>query len=179
MADQTMQGTSIEDIEMGNVKNEADSELMRQIMADIDAGEESATPEMPAQPPSYAPMPMQQMPPMRPNMQGPMPQYMQPQMQIREYDMFEAQEESRQPKQPKYRPVQATKRNPWSQVWETVREPLVVGLIICFLLFPKFHTLGSTYAPWAYSVGGQVSWLGLLVCSVVGAGLWAVYKIFA
>ena len=176
MADQGMQGTPIEDIEMGNVKNEADSELMRQILADMNAAEPvQEAPEMP-------PMQQPQQQPQRQSMhQQPMPSFAQPRfdepfMQIQEYDEYETPEP---PKKPKYKPAPVIKKNGWSQVFETLREPLIVGLLVAVLLFPKLHTLGSNYIPWAYSVGGQVSWIGLLGFSVLGAGTWALYKFFA
>lgn len=180
MADQGMQGTPIEDIEMGNVKNEADSELMRQILAEMNAAEPvPETPEMPQQPqqmPMYQQMPqMPQMP--QQQMQRPYaPVFEEPNMQVHEYDEYETHQP---PKKPKYKPAPAIKKNGWSQMFETLREPLLVGLLIAVLLFPKLHTLGSNYIPWAYSVGGQVSWLGLLGFSVLGAGTWALYKFFA
>ncbi len=172
MSEQQMQGTSIEDIEMGNVKNEADSELMRQILTDMNVVEEAKA--SPSQIPEYQQLP----PPSSQPMPPPVFQQQQffpnqhPRMMISEY-------EDEQPT-PRYKTIKPViKQNKWSELFETLKEPLFVGLLVAVLLFPKLHTLGSKYAPWAYTVGGQVGWTGLFLCSIVATGVWGLYKFFA
>lgn len=172
MAEQPVQGTSIEDIEMGNVKNEADSEAMRQILADMNATEEA-----PSRVTSQPIPEITRAPPMRQSFQdiprmNITPMYHPP-------EQYEDEVSYEEPKTPKYKTVLTPSKNAWVQLFDIVREPILIGLIICILMFPKLHTLGSKYAGWAYSVGGQVSWLGMLVYSLCGAGIWALYKFFA
>lgn len=180
-----MQGTSIEDIEMGNVKNEADSEAMRQILTDMNVTDESTNRQqpqmqmqmpMPMASPEYstnmASMPQQ---PQMTRQRQPFSQHYPPRMQIHEYDE-EPEEPTSTPKYKKVKPIM--KKNKWSELFETLKEPLFIGILVTLLLIPKVHTVGSKYAPWAYTIGGQLGWIGIAICAVLAMSVWSVYKFF-
>lgn len=181
MNSEEFQGTSIEDIEMGNVKNEADSERMRQILADMNSTGDSHSssggnggaaggghspdefqPKRPQPPPVY-----QQMPQFVPS---PM---MQPRMSVFETDGTPHVTE------PTYTPIvktTASRKNQWSSAIDMIQEPLMVAVIFLLLSLPKFHTWASERVSWAYAVGGQFSWYGLLVLSIVAGILFGAMK---
>ncbi len=171
MSDGQVQGTSIEDIEMGNIKNEADSEAMRQILSEMNVVE-TAEPSQPRM--SHVP-PQPPIPDYR-TMQPPPQMHYAPRMHIQEYDQEYEQEPPPAPKYKQIKPI--IRKNKWSELFDSVKEPLLVGLLVIVILFPKLHTLGSKYAPWAYTVGGQVGWVGLLFCFIFATGIWGIYKFF-
>jgi hypothetical protein len=175
MSDGQVQGTSIEDIEMGNIKNEADSEAMRQILSEMNVVEtaERQQPGISHTPPAPEYRAMQ---PPQPQFAPQFAQQYAPRMQIQEYDQEYEQEPAPAPKYKQIKPIM--KKNKWSELFDSVKEPLLVGLLVIVILFPKLHTLGSKYAPWAYTVGGQVGWVGLLFCFLFATGVWAIYKFF-
>lgn len=170
------QGTPLEDIEMGNVKNEADAATMRELMADIDGVDGGASgefptggrEEFPTQPPRMQ-MPMQPMAPMMPP-----PQMHHPQMYAQHQEYEEEEEEPR----PKYKVAAASapKKNTWSTAIEMIREPLIVGILIFVLSLPSLHTFVGRHASWAYKVGGQLSWTGLSLTALVGALAFGIYR---
>jgi hypothetical protein len=175
------QGTSLEDIEMGQVKNEADAATMREILALADmhtGGEESnefptgGREEFPTQqPPPRMPMPSA---PMAPPMMQQYPQMHPQQMYEQSYDEEEEQQ------RPKYKvaTVQsaAPKKNTWSVVVDTIRDPLIVGVLVFVLSLPSLHTFVGRHASWAYKVGGQLSWVGLSLTALVGAITFGIYR---
>jgi hypothetical protein len=175
------QGTPLEDIEMGNVKNEADAATMRELMADIDGGADQngefptgGREEFPTQVPQTR-MPMPSMPAMMP-MRGVNVPPMQPHPSQQLYGQEEYEEEE-QPR-PKYK-VSAPavpKRNIWSSAIETIRDPLIVGILIFVLSLPSLHTFVGRHASWAYKVGGQLSWVGLGITALVGALAFGLYR---
>jgi hypothetical protein len=168
------QGTSLEDIEMGDVKNAADSVRMREILADMNADDVPDSRGGAAQENVIPPAPrmqqrMQPMPPMR------------PQIQYEEMDYQQQQYE--EPRQPRYRPVETEqpaatpKKNVWSTAIEYVRDPMVVALLVLVLSLPAIHTFVGKYASWAYKVSGQLSWIGLSVFALVGGLLFGLYRV--
>ncbi len=159
---------------MGDVKNEADTARMREILADIDSsggggGGMGGAPESRGPPPPMDPREVgipQRMQPMPPMMQ--MPMHMGP-------PMMQYEEEQH----PKYKPVAVAappKKNTWSVVFEMIRDPIFVALLIFGLSLPALHTLVGKHAAWAYKVSGQLSWAGLAVFSIVGALVFALYR---
>ena len=97
------------------------------------------------------------------------PQYMpQPQMPPPQY-MRAMEEEAEEP-------VEA-KKNIWSTVAEQIRDPILVICIFFLLSLPVFHTLLGQYATWAFAVGGQLSYAGLAVLSLLSGLLFAAIRL--
>ena len=177
------EGTSLEDIETGNVTYSADTAVMNAILSDMNAVEEAQPP--PPQMPQYQPEPPAQMPPPPPiftQMQEPV--YMQPhmpqmpQMQAQHYQepnmsLYEPVEE---PQAPTHLPPSPLKRNAWSQIFDDIREPLIVGLLVTVFSLPALHTWLSKRLTWAYKVGGSLSWIGFFLQFALVAGIFATYR---
>lgn len=155
-------GTPLEDIENDNIANQADAARMKEILQDIDSpSNQSQTPPMGSLPNMAQVGPMRQIPVQMapPMMYNPNP----PTLQKPQYIPVDEEERPR-------------KRNMWFTVLERIQDPIVVGLFICLLSLPALHTQLAKYASWGYSVGGQLSWLGLGALSLVGAVLFALYQ---
>lgn len=150
-------GTSLEDLETGNVSEQADAARMAEILNDINApSTQPMMPPMGSMPGMPQAGPMRQMPPMAP-MYNPNP----PTVQYVPID-----EEVPKKK----------KGNIWSSVLEHIQDPLIVAVLIFALSFPALHTQFAKYASWAYGVGGQLSWLGLVAISFLGAVVFGLYR---
>jgi len=140
-------GTPIDLIESGaSVDNAADAERMAQLMRDVNAsgGGLSETPQTMNMPPVSAP-------PMRNAVSGsrvaqaPPPQYT--------------------PVDEDYRPQR--RKNIWGSISGKLRDPLIVSVIVFVLSLPVLHTMAAKYVGWAFAVGGQPSWLGLIALSLL------------
>ena len=68
------------------------------------------------------------------------------------------------------------KKNFWSTTLERIRDPLFVSILVFVLSLPVLHTLLGKYASWAFAVGGQLSWLGLISLSLLSGLLFGTYK---
>ncbi len=173
------EGTSLEDIENGNVPHTADDAVMNAILSDMNGVEE------PVAPPVYIPPPPPPQPePMYIPQHQPMPQHFQPPpfYAAGGEPMYEQVEE------PMARPVgsagsgggvgvvAAVKRNGWSTLFDDLRDPLVVGLLVCLFSLPALHTWLAKRLTWAYKVGGSLSWLGFLLQFAIVAGIFATYR---
>ena len=140
-------GTPIDVIESGgSVDNAADAERMAQLMRDVNTS--GSLPDTP----QTMNMPLAPAPPMRtgggrPTSAPPPPQYT--------------------PVDEEYRP---RRKNAWSTLSSKLRDPIVVSIIVFVLSLPVLHTVLAKYVGWAFAVGGQLSWLGLLALSAL-AGL--------
>ena len=156
-------GTSLEDLERGDVSNQADAARMQDILKDIDAPSAASGPMggMPSMAQSPGPMRMQQMPPMYD------PRSFQQPPQQRHY--VPVDEEDVKPR--------ARKSNIWSSLLDRIKDPLVVGLLVLILLFPALHTQLAKYASWAYAVGGQLKYIGLGAISLLAALVFGIYKV--
>jgi hypothetical protein len=163
------EGTSLDDIESGTVQFEADQAAMHAIMADMNATE----PDMPSMP-SMPPMPsMPSMPPMMPPMPPMMPP---PQMQQYREEQFTAQYEPVQEKQKQVQESVHPTKNIWSQLFDQSRDALIVGVLVCFFTLPALHTLIAKRLPWAYKVGGSMSWIGFLLLFIVSSASYMGYQ---
>ena len=156
-------GTSLEDLERGDVSNQADAARMQDILKDIDAPSAASGPMggMPSMPQSPGPMWMQQ-----PPMYDPRAFQQQPQ-QRQQYVPVDEEEEVK---------PRARKSNIWSSILDRLRDPLVVGLLVLILIFPALHTQLAKYASWAYAVGGQLNYIGLGAISLLAALIFGIYK---
>lgn len=158
------EGTSLEDIELGNVQHSADDAVMNAILTDMNAAEEA---------PAYIPQYTQPEPPMQP-----MPQPMQPMpMHQMQYMQHMQPMQPMHPEPPAYERIEEPlKRNTWSTLFDDMRDPLVVGLLVCLFSLPALHTWLAKHLTWAYKVGGSLSWIGFLLQFVLVAGLFATYR---
>lgn len=148
------EGTPLDALETGDISATADSAKMAQIMADMNASGGGVDMGMPPAPPQ--PMgPMQPMPHMMTHAppRGP-PQHYVP--------MDEPVE---------YVPTASKKRNMWSNITHSLQGPILFTVLFFVLSLPMLHTVAAKYAAWAFAVGGQLSWLGLAIFSLVGGVL--------
>lgn len=161
-------GTSLEELENGDVSNTADEQRMQSILADMNAsGADVATGvNMPAR---------QSMPPMQSMSTNKMPIQMPSLMYNPNPPManhyIPIQEEAPVAKRSVLR-----KKNVWSSLIDTIRDPIVVAMIVFLISLPALHTFAGKYAGWAYVLGGQLSWLGLIVKACLGGLLFALYR---
>lgn len=148
-------GTPLEALETGEVSNVADASRMAAILRDMNSsGAETQAPPPPQVQPQAPPPPQYTRmapPPVQP------PQYVE---------------------EPQYEPVPkyARKKNVWTSILEGIRDPLFVAVLFFVLSLPAIHTLAGKYATWAFAVGGQLSWLGLLTLSVLSGLLFSLYR---
>ena len=137
------EGTPLDVLESGNkIDNAADAERMAQLMRDVNASG-GGFPDTP----QTMNMPMVNAPPMRTMSAAPLPQAP-PQYT---------------PMEEEYRP---RRKNFWGNVSERIRDPLMVSVIVFVLSLPVLHTVLAKYVGWAFAVGGQLSWLGLIALSL-------------
>ena len=187
------EGTSLEDIEDGNIQNEADNARMNAILTDMNGAGlvEESIPEqremLPMQPQPMYQAPLQPQQPTYYPQQPPMlPQYpmggaggMPPGMYgggmsggmhggMQGPPRYAVEEEDA--------PAPRRKTNAWSTMFERLRDPIMVSVLVCLISLPAIHTFASKHATWAYKVGGTLSWKGMLLQSVLVAAIYALYK---
>lgn len=68
------------------------------------------------------------------------------------------------------------KRSSSIGILDRVSDPIMVAILIFVLSLPVLHTYGARYASWAFAIGGQLSWLGLIALSLVGGALFGIYR---
>lgn len=183
-------GTPIDALESGNVPNAADASRMAEILRDMNAsGADVAAGGAPMPPPQMMPqmqqqqmMPQMQQQQMMPQMQQQMPMMPMP-MNAMGGMNGQVPMMVQQQQQPNFVPYDdepsnaiAPKKNVWSNILDGLVDPFVVAVLIFTLSLPVLQTFLSKYATWAFSLGGQLSWLGLIAKSVLGAVLFALYK---
>ena len=174
-------GTPIDALESGNVTNAADASRMAEILRDMNAsGADVAAggaavpppqmmpqmqPQMPMQMPIQMPMPMNAMGPVG-GMNGQIPMMVQQQQQQPQFVPYEDDSTSAAPK-----------KNVWSNILDRLFDPIIVAVLVFTLSLPVLQTFLSKYATWAFSLGGQLSWLGLIAKSILAGVLFALYKV--
>jgi hypothetical protein len=169
-------GTPLDALESGQVPNEADASRMAEILRDMNASGADVAAGQPQMPPQMPPpqMQMQQMPQMpMGGMNGQVPmmvQQHQQQHQQHQQNFVPYEDESS---------VVVPKENVWSNILDRLIDPLVVAVLIFTLSLPVLQTFLSKYATWAFSLGGQLSWLGLIAKSLFAGVLFALYKLAA
>ncbi len=182
------EGTSLEDIESGNIANTADDAVMNAILSDMNAIEEPQVPvytqqsQQSQQPQQHQQPQFPQLPPPQYQQPDPFPpQYQQPMHQESHYfqqapsDMYEPVEEPQVPTIPTSAPS-LIKKNAWSQLFDDLRDPLVVGFLVTLFSLPALHTWLAKRLTWAYKVGGSLSWIGFLLQFALVAGIFATYR---
>jgi hypothetical protein len=157
------EGTPLESLETGDVSHESDMGRMNEILADMNA---SGAEQMGNAHHPMAPMGghAQPMPPMyTPTPPPPMMHQQQQQHQQSHYI-------------PVDEPIRPRKKNVWSSALEGIRDPILVTVLFFVLSLPVLHTLTAKYAHWAFAVGGQLSWLGLIAMSILAGSLFGMLK---
>jgi hypothetical protein len=149
-------GTSLESLETGTVANTADAERMAAILRDMNAAGDAADTADTREPmPSFVPrMPM---PPSNSGASG----WEKPEAPPAEYTEVPRSSKGR-------------RGNFFSTLFERVKEPLLVACILFVLSLPFFHTAAAKVVPWAFAMGGELSYLGLIVKSLFAGGLFAI-----
>ena len=165
------QGTPIDALETGQVPNSADASRMAEILRDMNAsGADVAggsrneyTQPPPTQLPPHTGMPMA-------GMSGPMPPMVQQQIQ---------QQPPQKAVHPNFVPYDeptGPRRYMWGTFLERLTDPLVVAVLVFVLSLPALQTFSSKWVPWAFAIGGELSWLGLFCKALVAGGVFALYK---
>jgi Fe2+ transport system protein B len=183
-------GTPLEAIENGEISNTADSGRMQAILRDMNAPGVDTNPR--TQPPSMPPMQEQhpvatrQMPP---SLQISQQQHFLQQQQMQQQQMQQQQMQQQQMQQQyeanqaqhyqenEHNEVQDRKKNVWSTILDNIIDPIIVSVIFFVLSLPVLHSLLGKYAAWAFSVGGQLSWLGLSVLALLAGLVFAFIRI--
>lgn len=155
-------GTPIDALESGDVTHAADASRVQAILQDMNAsGADVGAPNSPT--------------PQLPQMMPPMGHQMPPMMSHSMAQQQPHQERSH------YVPIDDEERKPmrkniWSTTMERIQDPLVVSLLVFVLSLPVLHIFLGKYASWAFAVGGQLSWLGLIALSLLAGLLFGTYK---
>ncbi len=163
-------GTPIDALETGEISSAADEQKMAAILSEMNSMGADVASQQQAQ--QYNPMPPMQMPPMQ--AQQPMPPMMMqqaPPMYQQQYKQhyIPVDEEPEQTKGKK-------KRNVWSSIMDRILDPIIVAFIVFLVSLPVLHTFIGKYATWAFAVGGQLSWFGLIALSIIAGLLFGVYR---
>lgn len=154
------EGTSLEALESNEITNSADASRVQAILRDMNA---SGADVMDSSVGSASPMPS--LHPMN---------TLPPPIDARQMDMTPPPRRL----SANYIPVEEAPRKPSlvSGLAERVRDPIFVTILIFVLSLPMLHTALNKHASWAFAVGGQLSWIGLITLSVVGGLLFGIYK---
>lgn len=153
-------GTSIDALESGDVSNTADAGRMAAILRDMNS--------------SGADVPnVQQQQPLPPQLSLPPPQ---PARSLPPVANYSQQYVEEGPRYVQDEPIQTKKKNIWTTIFDSIRDPLFVAILFFTLSLPAIHTFLGKYATWAFAVGGQLSWLGLFSLSAVAAIVFALYR---
>jgi hypothetical protein len=155
------EGTSLEALESNEITNSADASRVQAILRDMNASGADVMEGSQQQGP-----PMQPMPSLHPMNTLPPP------IDARQMDMAPRRLSSQ------YIPVEEAPRKPSlvSGLAERVRDPLFVTVLMFVLSLPMLHTALNKHASWAFAVGGQLSWIGLITLSIVAGLLFGIYK---
>jgi hypothetical protein len=153
------EGTSLEALETGDISAAADEAKMAEIMREINA---------PDGPVGGGGTPLGGS--MQPRMPLYAPQHHQQQQQRMPQNYVDMDEEEA----PRAR--RGKKKNIWSSIVEKLRDPLLVAVLVFVVSLPVLHTMAAKYVGWAFAVGGQFSWLGLIALSLASGILFGVLQ---
>jgi len=161
-------GTPISSLESGSGSNQADGELMKQILAEMDQA--GASVQGPVSPPmggipTYSPHDDSASGPVRPGMMPHIPQYAPRNVYAEE-----------EPEEMPTKRYVAPRKNFASAILDWLRDPLFIGIVVFLISLPAVHTYGSSIAPIFYSVGGSLSWLGLTAKALFVAGTFILFR---
>ncbi len=154
------EGTPIDAIENGDVTDAADTQHMQAILAEMNASGADI-----ANGPGV-PQGRQAMPPMRPQ-HPPMYNAMPPPLQHEQQHPRQYVDEA---------PRKGSGGGVLSTIAGRIVDPIVVAVILFILSLPVLHTYASRHVTWAFAIGGQLSWVGLIMLSCVGGAMFGIYR---
>jgi hypothetical protein len=180
------EGTSLDDIESGNVRDTADDMVMNAIMSDMNAIVEERPPLHSPEIYTPAPEPIQQPPtymfqPPPPMMHQQSMQFQQP-LHPPQYGFNASYERVEEEPHASNNPSVATaaapmpKKNGWADAFDWMRDPMIVGLLVSLFSLPALHTWLASRIKWAYKVGGSLSWIGFLIQFLVVGGIFSAWR---
>lgn len=160
------EGTPLDALESGEISNSADEGRMAAILRDMNAsgadvgaaGAQQALPPMPVHAVRSLP------PPIDARQMGAV------QSQQQQSHYVQVEEEA---------PVEESKprrKNLWSSIADRIRDPFFVAMLVFILSLPVLHTAMAKAVPWAFAVGGQLSYIGLIAISCLAGVLFGLYK---
>jgi len=152
-------GTSLESLETGEVTNQADADRMAAILRDMNAAADGPGALRDPMPSMVPRMPMAAAERPGPSLGGPPPSF------------------SEEPVEMPLAAPAKRRGNFFNTVFERIKEPLLVACLMFFLSLPMFHSAASKVVPWAFAVGGELSYLGLIIKSLFAGGLFAVAQV--
>ena len=76
-------------------------------------------------------------------------------------------------------PAVPQKSDMFGNILERLKAPLVVAALFFLLNLPVFHTSIMAYAPWAFRSGSELSWVGLVLLSVLAGSLFGGYQLLS
>lgn len=76
-------------------------------------------------------------------------------------------------------PAVPQKSDMFGSILERLKAPLVVAALFFLLNLPVFHTSIMAYAPWAFRSGSELSWVGLVLLSVLAGSLFGGYQLLS
>ena len=164
------EGTPLDALETGEISNSADEGRMAAILRDMnasgaDVGASSAQQAMP-------PMPVHAVrslpPPIDARQMGAVQQQSQQSQQSQHYVQVDEEASVEE--------VKPRRKNLWSSIADRVRDPFFVAMLVFILSLPVLHTSMAKVVPWAFAVGGQLSYIGLIAISCLAGGLFGLYK---
>ena len=158
------EGTPIDAIERGDVADAADAHHMQAILADVNASGADIANGGPDMQMSQGEQPRMPMRPMHPPMYNP-----------NQHHQQQHQQQQHQQQQRHYVDEPAVRSKSVSFL-DRITDPIVVAVLIFVLSLPVLHTYGARYASWAFAIGGQLSWLGLIALSLIGGVLFGTYR---
>jgi hypothetical protein len=156
------EGTSLEALESGDISAAADEAKMAEIMREINAPDGGGMGGG-----GGGGMPLGG------SMQPRMPMMMPPMQQMRAAPQNYVDMDDEEPPR---RRNGSKKKNIWSSIVEKLRDPLLVTVLVFVVSLPVLHTMVAKYAGWAFAVGGQFSWLGLIALSIVSGALFGLLQ---
>jgi hypothetical protein len=163
-------GTSLEALETGNVPDAADSAVMEAILREMNAsGATVVDAPMGGTPPSQQSAPPTMLPPpSHAAMMMPPPRHQQHHYAPQNYYVPVEEDDVRPTKR---------RKNVWSTLLEGLRDPFLVACIVCIVSLPVLQTYAGKYAGWAFAVGGQLSWLGLIAKALLAGALFGLLRL--
>ena len=76
-------------------------------------------------------------------------------------------------------PAVPQKSDMLGNILDRLKAPLVVAALFFLLNLPVFHTSIMAYAPWAFRSGSELSWVGLVLLSVLAGSLFGGYQLLS
>jgi hypothetical protein len=72
--------------------------------------------------------------------------------------------------------VKPRRSNFFGTMFDKIKEPLIVACLMFILSLPVFHAAAAKVVPWAFAMGGELSYIGLIVKSIFAGVLFVAVK---